>query len=77
MEKKIHHANSNCKQLEMAILIADKIGFKNKFWKMGETTQGESRAREEERAWVELWQFSSSLEVGEREGSSEKETPNL
>lgn len=32
---------------------------------MGETTQGESRAREEERAWVELWQFSS-LEVGER-----------
>ena len=31
---------------------------------MGETTQGESRAREE-RAWVELWQFSS-LEVGER-----------
>ena len=31
--KKIHHANSNCKQLEMAILIADKIGFKNKFWK--------------------------------------------
>ena len=32
---------------------------------MGETTQGESSAREEERAWVKLWQFSS-LEVGGR-----------